>query len=426
MLATRHSDGNRVRGRRRGHRPRRLDGARAEHGAARRATASMRSTSRGGSSSSAVAGDLAATAAAWWPGRTMSRIPTVPALSGRRRSGPRSIVFAFSRSSCSSAAWCVWPSEARRAKRRRSTWRSSSSASWRARRRAAGQPPRHPRSPARWSRPRRRPPGASRPRPLPGPIRRSTCRDRAGDRHPRRHRRDGCSGRQQPGPGNLSSTQLLVHNADKFGLVIADEATLDRLQAGVDEISASLPGAVATRLDLAIDPQATPAPPEEAHDRARRGQSRTASSLRRCGVRRIAHAARHLRTRCRGPRGQGHRHHAVRRVRDRGCGRPLARPSGSRRALHCHWRPARDVLVAPERAHQSGASDRARMALRAVRAVADRDGDAAVLEPAQGGARSSRRSTASRSRAATIRPGSRTWVAARSPPACCSRWRSWR
>lgn len=65
------------------------------------------------------------------------------------------------------------------------------------------------------------------------------------------------------GSGNLSSTQLLVYTADKFGLVIADDATLDEVQAGVDEISASLPGAVATRLDLAMDPQATPASSDE-------------------------------------------------------------------------------------------------------------------------------------------------------------------
>ena len=47
----RHGDGNRVRARRRSHRPRWLGGARARAWPARWATASMRSTSRGGSSS---------------------------------------------------------------------------------------------------------------------------------------------------------------------------------------------------------------------------------------------------------------------------------------------------------------------------------------------------------------------------------------
>jgi len=63
------------------------------------------------------------------------------------------------------------------------------------------------------------------------------------------------------GAGNLSATQLLVHTSDLPDLAVPDAATIAQFQTGVDEISASLPGSVTTRLDIAVDPRATPVPP---------------------------------------------------------------------------------------------------------------------------------------------------------------------
>ena len=59
------------------------------------------------------------------------------------------------------------------------------------------------------------------------------------------------------GAGNLSPTQLLVHTSDLTDLAVPDAATIAQFQTGVDEISASLPGSATTRLDIAVDPKAT-------------------------------------------------------------------------------------------------------------------------------------------------------------------------
>ncbi|RPI08749.1 MAG: ABC transporter permease, partial [Actinobacteria bacterium] len=63
------------------------------------------------------------------------------------------------------------------------------------------------------------------------------------------------------GSGNLSSTQLLIHISDEPDLAAPDAATDPQFQAGVDEISASLPDSVTTQLDVAVNPGATPTAP---------------------------------------------------------------------------------------------------------------------------------------------------------------------
>ncbi len=144
---------------------------------------------------------VAATAAAWWPGRTMSRIPTVLALSGRPPERP-----ALHRSSLL-AIGCLVGGAVCLAVGSKTGAASAIDLTLIAvghargdRRRAPGEPPRHPSArAARCSRPRRRPPSPSRPQSLPIAIGRSPRRDRARSRHRGGDRRDGCSGREQRG-----------------------------------------------------------------------------------------------------------------------------------------------------------------------------------------------------------------------------------
>jgi putative ABC transport system permease protein len=62
------------------------------------------------------------------------------------------------------------------------------------------------------------------------------------------------------GPGNLSSTQLLIHPSDLDGPFIPEAGPLADLQAGVDALRTTLPDATITRLDVATtaDPQPQP------------------------------------------------------------------------------------------------------------------------------------------------------------------------
>jgi putative ABC transport system permease protein len=62
------------------------------------------------------------------------------------------------------------------------------------------------------------------------------------------------------GLGNLSPTQLVIHASDDPALAVLDPATIQHAQQGVDALAAVLPGAVATRLDVAVDPKAAPVP----------------------------------------------------------------------------------------------------------------------------------------------------------------------
>jgi putative ABC transport system permease protein len=62
------------------------------------------------------------------------------------------------------------------------------------------------------------------------------------------------------GEGNLADGQLLIRAAGVDGPFIPEAAELDRLRAGVDRVAASLDSPRVTSLDVAIDPAATPDP----------------------------------------------------------------------------------------------------------------------------------------------------------------------
>jgi putative ABC transport system permease protein len=62
------------------------------------------------------------------------------------------------------------------------------------------------------------------------------------------------------GPGNLPSNALLVTTADMDGPFVPEAGALADLQAGVDELSARLPGASVLRLDVAQSADARPEP----------------------------------------------------------------------------------------------------------------------------------------------------------------------
>ncbi len=62
------------------------------------------------------------------------------------------------------------------------------------------------------------------------------------------------------GLGNLPPTQLVVHASDDPALAVLDPATIQHAQEGVDALGAALPGAMVTRLDVAVDPKAKPVP----------------------------------------------------------------------------------------------------------------------------------------------------------------------
>jgi putative ABC transport system permease protein len=63
-----------------------------------------------------------------------------------------------------------------------------------------------------------------------------------------------------PSEGNLPDNQVLIRAADIGGPFIPEAAELDRLRAGVDRTVASLDSPRVTSLDVAIDPASTPDP----------------------------------------------------------------------------------------------------------------------------------------------------------------------
>jgi putative ABC transport system permease protein len=60
--------------------------------------------------------------------------------------------------------------------------------------------------------------------------------------------------RNNIGPGNLSSTQVLLRGSDLELLTLPDAPAVKSLQQGADAIAAVLPGATAAPLDVAVDP----------------------------------------------------------------------------------------------------------------------------------------------------------------------------
>ncbi len=62
--------------------------------------------------------------------------------------------------------------------------------------------------------------------------------------------------RNNIGPGNLSSTQVLLRGSDLELLTLPDAPAVKSLQQGADAIAAVLPGATAAPLDVAVDPVA--------------------------------------------------------------------------------------------------------------------------------------------------------------------------
>jgi putative ABC transport system permease protein len=60
--------------------------------------------------------------------------------------------------------------------------------------------------------------------------------------------------------GNLGESQVLIRAADVHGPFIPEAGTIDGLQAGVDRVATAFSGAQVTRLDVAIDPASEPDP----------------------------------------------------------------------------------------------------------------------------------------------------------------------
>ena len=63
-----------------------------------------------------------------------------------------------------------------------------------------------------------------------------------------------------PTEGNLPNNQVLIRAADLDGPFIPETADLDRLRAGLEQVAASLDKPHVTSLDVAIDPASTPDP----------------------------------------------------------------------------------------------------------------------------------------------------------------------
>jgi putative ABC transport system permease protein len=63
-----------------------------------------------------------------------------------------------------------------------------------------------------------------------------------------------------PSEGNLSDNQVLIRAAGLDGPFIPEAGELDRLQAGVDHVVSSLDSPQVTQLDVALDPASTPDP----------------------------------------------------------------------------------------------------------------------------------------------------------------------
>ncbi len=57
--------------------------------------------------------------------------------------------------------------------------------------------------------------------------------------------------RNNIGPGNLSSTQVLLRGSDLELLTLPEASEVKSLQQGADAIAAALPGATATPLEVA-------------------------------------------------------------------------------------------------------------------------------------------------------------------------------
>ena len=64
----------------------------------------------------------------------------------------------------------------------------------------------------------------------------------------------------QLGAGNLPSNQLLVHQAEFDGPFVSKPESIADMQDGIDAIAATLPDAVVLRLDAAVNPNARPDP----------------------------------------------------------------------------------------------------------------------------------------------------------------------
>ena len=198
---------------------------------------------------------LAATAAAWWPGRAVARVPVTRALSARPPEAEARTPLGNRRRGVdrggNRAASCS-PAEAPRRSSSPGSWRRSSArCSW-ARWRFASSPapPGTPRSPCAWryeTSPATRPaPGRHSP-PSPSPS--ASPRRSSSSRRPRRRS-------QPPEPPNLSSRQIRVYTgAVKDGAIpIQTPAELDRMAARVRQLAADLDDAAVIPLRSAFQP----------------------------------------------------------------------------------------------------------------------------------------------------------------------------
>ncbi len=204
---------------------------------------------------------VAATGAAWWPGRTVSRVPTVVALSGRP---PRPV--SLDRSALLAAAF-VLGGVACLAVGSRTTRNVSlldfaliaggtlsvlagvlllSPVAIRATARLAPRLPVAPRLAIR-------------------DLARSQARSSAALAAialaigiPVALVAATAAAENNAGPGNLSTNQLLVVPADTGGPFIPVAATVAEMQAGVDELAAAMPDASVVRLEAALSPYVQP------------------------------------------------------------------------------------------------------------------------------------------------------------------------
>ena len=86
------------------------------------------------------------------------------------------------------------------------------------------------------------------------------------------------------GPGNLASTEILLRGSDLELLTLPDTSTARSLQQGADAIAAALPGAVSTPLEVAVDPVAQAGAPAQGNAPVGLARQESADSYQEVGA----------------------------------------------------------------------------------------------------------------------------------------------
>ena len=221
---------------------------------------------------------LAATAAAWWPARAMSRIPTVAALSGRtpQQTRPhRSALLAVALLAV--GVTCLHlgsgfkdnsgPSALQAVELVLGTLAVVAGVLFLCPVLIRGM------GHVATATSGERPVGAARPQPTPGSLERGAGGDRPRVGIPSVIVASVAAGENASPLGNLSSTQMLIHAADIDGPFAPDSARIAEVQSGVDALVAALGDPEVVRIDTFLDPTTPPEP--------RSGESLTLSVARK-------------------------------------------------------------------------------------------------------------------------------------------------